>query len=84
MEILNIQPIFPADPTWFKKYIYLFIWLPLVLVTAYGIFGSGMQTLSCGMWDLVPWPGIEPRAPCIGSVESSPLDHQGSLSPYLI
>ena len=19
-----------------------------------------MQTLSCDMWDLVPWPGIEP------------------------
>ena len=22
-----------------------------------------MWTLSCGMWDLVPWPGIEPRSP---------------------
>ena len=32
------------------------------------------------MWNLVPWPGIEPQAPCIGSMETSPLDHQGS--PY--
>ena len=23
----------------------------------------GMQILSCGMWDLVPWPGIEPIPP---------------------
>ena len=22
--------------------------------------------LSCGMWDLVPWPGIEPRPPALG------------------
>ena len=27
-------------------------------VAAYGIF-------SCGMWDLVPWPGIKPRPPVI-------------------
>ena len=26
--------------------------------------------VSCGIWDLVPWPGIEPRAICIGSMES--------------
>ena len=38
-----------------------------VLVAARGIFGAsrifsfGMQTLGCGMWDLVPWPGIKPR-----------------------
>ena len=25
-----------------------------------GSFSLGMQTLSCGMWDLIPWPGIEP------------------------
>ena len=32
------------------------------------------------MWDLVPRPGIEPRPPAFGSVESRPLDHQGSPS----
>ena len=25
-----------------------------------------MQTLSWGIWDLVSWPGIKPRPPCIG------------------
>ena len=25
---------------------------------AHGIFSCSIQTLSCGMWDLVPWPGI--------------------------
>ena len=25
-----------------------------------------MLGLSCGMWDLVPWPGIEPRPPSFG------------------
>ena len=35
---------------------------------------------SCGMWDLVPRPGIKPGPPPprIGSAESQPLDHQGS------
>ena len=26
-----------------------------------------MQTVRCGMWDLVPWPGIEPRPPALGA-----------------
>ena len=37
-----------------------------VLVAACGIFGCGMGTLSCSMWDLVPWPGIEP-GPALGA-----------------
>ena len=32
------------------KYLFLFIWL------------YQMQTLSCGMWDLVPRQGIEPSS----------------------
>ena len=24
-----------------------------------------MQSLSCGLWDLVPQPGIKPRAPAL-------------------
>ena len=31
------------------------------------IFSCSMQTLSCGMWDLVPWPGIKPRPPALGA-----------------
>ena len=36
------------------------------------------------MWDLLPCPGIEPQAPCIGSMESEPLDLQGSLGCVLL
>jgi len=32
--------------------------------------------LSCGMWDLVPWPGIEPQATALGL--QSLRDHLGS------
>ena len=39
-------------------YIYLFTWLHWVLVAACRIF-------SCGMWDLVPWPGIKPGSPAL-------------------
>ena len=49
-----------SDATTFLKKIYLFTyWLCPILVVAHGIF-------SCGMWDLVPPPGIEPRLPALG------------------
>ena len=47
-------------------YLYSFIWLHQVLVVALRIFRYGMKTLSCGMRDLVPWPGIKPWAPALG------------------
>ena len=34
-------------------------------VEACGIFSFNMRTLSCSMWDLVPWIGIESRAPAL-------------------
>ena len=37
---------------------FLFIWLHRVLVAAFKMF-------SCGMWDLVPWPRIEPGPPAL-------------------
>ena len=37
-----------------------------------------MLDLSCAIWDLVLWPGIK-SSPCIRSVESYPLNHQGSF-----
>ena len=40
-------------------YFYLFIWLHWALVAACRIFG-------CGMWDLIPWPGVEPGPPALG------------------
>ena len=45
------------------------MWLCQVLVAARGIFDlcCGVQTLSCdSMWDLIPWPGIEPGSPALG------------------
>ena len=38
-----------------------------VSVVAHGIFSCGMQTVNSGMWDLVPWSGMEPRAPALGA-----------------
>ena len=49
-----------SSPVFFKKimFVCLCIWLPWVLVAALGIF-------SCGMWNLVPWPRIEPWPPAL-------------------
>ena len=41
--------------------IYVFIWLRLVKIIACSIVD-----LSRSMWDLVPWPGIEPGSPALG------------------
>ena len=57
-----------------------------LLVVAWGLLSCSMQTLSCGMWTLscgMHAASSSPtrdwtRAPCIGSTESYPLDHQGS------
>ena len=40
------------------------------------IFSFGMQTLHCDLWDLVPWPGIEPGLPALGvqSLSTGPLE----------
>ena len=46
---------------------YLFSWLCQVLGVACGIFSYMRQTLSWGMWDQVPWPGIEPKPPALGT-----------------
>ena len=52
---------------------YLFIWLHWVLIAGSsifvalcGIFSCSRGTLSYEMWDLVPWPGIEPQPPALG------------------
>ena len=37
-----------------------------IFAVACGIFSRGMRTLSYGMWDLVPQPGIKPRPPALG------------------
>ena len=52
---------------------YLFIWLCWILVATHGIFSCSMRTLSCGMWDLVPWQGVEPGPPVLGCLHGSVL-----------
>ena len=64
--------------SFFKKY--LFIWPFWVLVVALRIFDFhcflvACVIFGCSMWDLVPWPGIEPGPLALG--EQS-LSHQGS------
>ena len=39
------------------------------------IFVVAGRIFSCGVWDLVPWPGLESRPPNIWNMESQPLDH---------
>ena len=53
----------------FLKYLLvnLFIWLCQVLIVASRIFSSRTWTLSCGMQDLVPRPGIELRPRALGA-----------------
>ena len=69
---------------------YLFIWLHQVLVAASEIyffqdvglliFVVACKIFSCSMmWDLVPWPEIEPRPPTLGA-RSQPLDHHRNPS----
>ena len=52
-------------PLYFLKK-HLFIWLCRVLVAALGILSCCVRSLSCGMWGLVPWPGIKPGPPALG------------------
>ena len=42
------------------------------LVVTCVIFSCSTGTLSCGMWDLVPWPGIEAGPPALGAWSLSP------------
>ena len=44
----------------------LFIWRYRVFIAACGIFSCSMGTLSFGMWDLVPWPGIKSGPHALG------------------
>ena len=35
-------------------------------------FSCGMETLSCSMWYLVPWPGVDPDFPALGVLAHGP------------
>ena len=74
-------------------FIYLFIWLHQVLVVAgtqdlqfllrNAVFGCAKGTLCCDLWDLAPWPGIEPGSAVLAVQSLKPLAHQGSPSTLL-
>ena len=53
-----VSPVLNSSSSSFFFFL-IFIWLCQVLGHA-GSFSCWTQTLSCDMWDLVPWPGIEP------------------------
>ena len=38
-----------------------------IFPVACGIFSHGMQTLTSGVWNLVPWPGIKSGLPALGA-----------------
>ena len=42
-----------------------------------GIVSCGMQIISCGMWNLVPWPGIESGPPALGAWSLSHWNTKG-------
>ena len=56
---------------------YLFTWLHWALVAAPRTISCSMWTLSCGTWDLVPWPGINPGTPAVGTQSLSPWEVPG-------
>ena len=57
----KIYSIFPPThyQDWHGEVCLVFIWLCRVLVAALGTF-------SCGTWDPVPWPRMEPGPPALG------------------
>ena len=65
--------------------IYLFICLHWVLAAAHGIFSCSRRPLSCSVWDLAPWPRIEPGSPALGAWSLSHwTTREVLLSIYLI
>ena len=50
----------------FKKYLFIYL--------------SALD-LSCSIWDLVLWPGLEPRTPALGALSLSPWTTMEILEP---
>ena len=49
-------------------YLYLSIYLYIYTHTHTYIYSCGMWTLSCSMWNLVPWPVIKAGPPALGAL----------------
>ena len=77
----NIHAVLSKHPTlafslFFFKHWLLFIylampglrsWMQDLLVAACRLFSCRRVTLSCSLWDLVPWPEISPRPSALGA-----------------
>ena len=48
------------------------------------LFSCGMRTLSWGMWDLVPWPRLEPGPPALGAQSLSHWTTREVLSLFIL
>ena len=73
---ISVRLVFFFFLRWFEAIflMVLFIWLCWIFVAACGTLNCGkqdsfclfgMQTLSCGIWDLVPWTGFKPGSPAL-------------------
>ena len=74
MLIFTQAQLSSSSMFFFLIYFYFFIWLCQVLVVA--------CELSCSMWNLVPWPGIEPRPPALGAQSLGPTGPPGKSLIY--
>ena len=82
-HVIYIRAFVCAHVTCFHSHVhrttYMYLWslyfFKILILFIYLI----AQDLSCGMWDLVSWPGIEPGPLAFPIVQSFlPLDHQAS------
>ena len=62
---------------------YIFVWLVVPsLSQSTWAPNCGMRTLSCIIWDLVPWPGIKPAPP---ELQAWSLSHRTTREvPYVV
>ena len=56
-----------ATSQWFLKKICIDLVMPSLSCGGSWIFAAACRIFSCGMWDLVSWPGIEPGPPALGA-----------------
>ena len=61
----NVFFLFGCSRSLSKHKVVCSMWV--LLDVACRIFACGTQTLSWGIWDLIPWPGIKPWPPALGA-----------------
>ena len=59
--------VWAEPPLFFKKYLFIYLVEPSLSCCVRDLFSFvACRILSCSIWDLVPWPGIESRCPALG------------------